>query len=182
MACLYASLSCRLCSKSPSECDLGQRENYLIRMIWRQAGFPTEGISESSYAHSFADLGLTESPRHDVSHIGLYQAHTRAAHSHSALLAVRFATTTAPVFCTSCPGIGQDGCVCAAHFASIAAQPDPYGIYAVVLTLMRELDRQVHQQVPPLGVAFHVTSALIMGRHDGGWEACVMVFFACSLV
>ena len=44
--------------------------------------------------------------------------------------------------------------------------PDPYGIYAVILTPTRELAKQIHQQVLALGSAYNVQSALVVGGLD----------------
>ena len=44
--------------------------------------------------------------------------------------------------------------------------PDPFGIYAVILTPTRELAKQIHQQVMALGSAFQVQSALVVGGLD----------------
>lgn len=45
--------------------------------------------------------------------------------------------------------------------------PDPYGIFAVILTPTRELAKQIHQQVLALGSsAYNVQSALVVGGLD----------------
>ncbi|KAL7563320.1 hypothetical protein ACA910_016677 [Epithemia clementina (nom. ined.)] len=52
--------------------------------------------------------------------------------------------------------------------------PDPYGIFAVILTPTRELAKQIHQQILALGSAYNVQSALVVGGLDPVKQSCAL--------
>jgi ATP-dependent RNA helicase DDX49/DBP8 len=61
-------------------------------------------------------------------------------------------------------GSGKTAAFCLPILHRLA--PDPYGIFAVILTPTRELAKQIHQQVLALGSAYNVTSSLVVGGLD----------------
>ena len=49
---------------------------------------------------------------------------------------------------------------------------DPYGIYGVVLTLTRELAKQIVEQITALGSSLRVRAVLVVGGDDSVRQYC----------
>ena len=74
-----------------------------------------------------------------------------------------------PVLALAATGTGKTAAVLLPLLHHLA--PDPYGVFAVIVTPTRELARQIHQQCLALGSAYRVVSVLVVGGLDGVRQA-----------
>jgi len=109
---------------------------------------------------SFEDLGLAEPLIATCRHLGF----KRPTPVQRTIVPFLLKQDSCHILALAATGSGKTAAFVLPILHRLA--PDPYGIFAVILTPTRELAKQIHQQVLALGSAYNVQSALVVGGLD----------------